>query len=464
MEGLTAKLNSNGVDWRDIITIPEFIEKLEFEDLKKVSLLNKFSRFKLNPILFTNVQFNRRNFKIYLNNSENNLLWEYFNCLAKYSSRKHIDSLDYSCYKDFKVEYALTEIRDQLNEVKHLIKNFNYSSIEDAGYYMFPILNTFKNLTSLELIYCTIPLTKFNELSNSLKKLKSIQLYHCKFIKLPADEFSLEDIQFPSKLQSLTLFECQLCSNSLLSNPYNLLFDKANSSQYEPFIIPPTSIPTLLKLVFFPNSLEDGGLNQFLKSNPQLENLRFKSCYLDQFKLDHFENTQSLKKLEFTYQYESKNTEELKIPTLSSIKELEFEAISLETMSNVQNLCLSSPKLATLSFIMVIDEDYTPILDVITNSIVPSCPSLKNLDFYIFGHSREILNFSKLVNVEVLSVEAELDTILSIEFASSNSLKSVHLIYWEDELISDTDKEKFKSLNNEWKFEFRKQHIKGYKV
>ncbi|KXN70443.1 hypothetical protein CONCODRAFT_160746 [Conidiobolus coronatus NRRL 28638] len=295
---------------------------------------------------------------------------------------------------------------------------------------MFPLLNIFKNLTSLELVYCAIPLTKFNELSSSLKKLKSIQLYYCKFIKLPVDDFTLEDIQFPSKLQNLTLFECQLCSNNLLSTPHNFLFDKTNNNQYEPFILPPTSIPTLLKLVFFPNSLEDGGLNQFLKSNPQLESLRFKSCYLDQFKLDHFKNTQSLKRLEFTYQYESKNTEELNISALNSIKELEFEAISLETMSNIQNLCLSAPNLASLSFIMCIDEDSTAIFNIIT-SITLSCLVLKNLDFYIFGHTREILDFNKLANVEVLNIEAELATILNTDFASSNSLKLVNLIYWE---------------------------------
>jgi hypothetical protein len=452
--------DSGEIKWEDILITNEFQAFLQFEDLKEISLASKLLRLKLKPKLFANIIINGKKFdRRFIN--DKNLIYEYFEFFRYIMSWKNIEEYEDSHCKELELEPAYKEFEDQVLGFKHLVKSLNLVELGRAGYYLFSLAKLFRNLNTLIILNCTVSLSGFDDLLNSLDKLASIELTYTNFTKFPTEKLKLEDIQFPKTLTNLSVHECHLGENGLLSNPYDFLFDKVYSGKINDFILPSTSIPSLKNLSFLPHYYCDNGLNEFLEANNQLEFIYFKSSTLDQVKIDYFQKSKALRKLEIVCESEVFN--EVNIPTLSSIEELEIQYLCTEVFSIIKDLCLSSENLKKLSLIFNVYDDFFNMVNRLLSDIIANSHNLKELTLWIFGDFEGAIDLKKLNNIEVLNIQANLVTLLNIEFNKSNSLKKVNLGYNETDTELGIVKEKFGKIQG-WKFDVSEGSVEGVKL
>ncbi|KXN67128.1 hypothetical protein CONCODRAFT_120917 [Conidiobolus coronatus NRRL 28638] len=449
--------NSSQINWEDVLITKEFQACLQFEDLKELSLVSKLLRSKLKPKLFSNIVLNGKLFDPCFINGKN-LIYEYFEFFRYIMSWNSIEEYEDSHCKELEVEPAYKEFEDQILGFKHLVKSFNLTELGSAGYYLLPLANSFSNLNTLKILNCTVSLSGFNDLLSSKDKLTSIELTYTNFTKLPTEKLKLEDVKFPKTLTNLYVYECHLGENELITNPYDFLFDKVYSGTTNDFILPSTSIPSLKNLSFLAPYYNDSGLNEFLGANNQLEFLHFKSSSLDQVKIDHFQKSKTLKKLEIVCESEMFN--EVNIPTLSSIEEIEIQYLRPKVFTTIKDLCLSSPNLKKLNIIFDTYDDFANMVNRLLSDVIANSHNLKELTLWIFGDFEGAIDLKKLNNIEVLNIHANLVTLLNIEFNKSNSLKRVNLGYNETDTDLDAIKEKFNMIQD-WKFEISEGSIEG---
>jgi hypothetical protein len=455
------QINSNAhmkVNWIDIINIPEFYKLLNLDNLKQVSLISKAARLKLKPKLFEFIEFNGDKFHDYFENSEN-LLCEYFN-FVQLSMDSEENQLNGYCYKDLDTGLAIKEIEDQLIKLKLLAKSFYFIDVNRVGYYLFPLVSVFDNLTVLALYNCTVPLVKFYEIVNSLPKLEGLELESTLFAKLNTEEYAIDCIKFPKTLKKLAIFDCSILSSELLSNSYNFLLDKANSGTYTDFKLPPNQIPSLYKFTYLPESFTESGFNDFLLNNPQLEIISFNSFSLNQASINNFTNFHYLRRLEVVCSLDKLS--KLNVLPLNSIKELELFSINQLVYPVIQDICLNSPNLTKLTFKFDSIREFFPVLTNALDYIISNCSNLKLFKFSIIRTFKELINLEKLGSVEVLVIESTLETIQNIQFENATNLKKVYF-YYNDFEVNNEFKTKFLEIKG-WKFWFKDGCIKGNKL
>ncbi|KXN65489.1 hypothetical protein CONCODRAFT_74255 [Conidiobolus coronatus NRRL 28638] len=331
MSELTTKESElDKVDWENVLIIKEYQKYLHITDIIEISLLSKLIRQKLKLRLFESIKFNGRQFEKYFN-SRDSLILGSFEFIKHYEMYFTVIGFDKSPYTGLKAEDALQELEDDLINVKSSVKSFEFSYTSRIGYYLFPLLYIFDNLTRLKIFDCIIPLAEFCKLLKCLK-LENLDIVDSSFTKHPNEELTTEDIRFPNTLKVLSISTCNFCSDSFLLTLQKYLFGKANCNNISDFKFPSAKIPSLVSFALKTIYSGDYGASQFLLNNPQLEHLKIESDHLDQVKFDYISKSKTIKNLELICTTIEHHQIAISTPPpkLESIKELRFYNVSDE--------------------------------------------------------------------------------------------------------------------------------------
>jgi hypothetical protein len=357
------------------------------------------------------------------------------------------------------IDQWVTSVSSSLSVYKAIVNRFNLAGVEKAGYYLLPILNIFDNLTFLRLECCDIPFMDFSNLSESLLSLEVMELVYVTFIKLSPDSISNSQFIFPQNLKSLKIYYCETSVEPVLS-PKEFLFNYSELTTATSFILPEYSVSSLKELGFFSSYGSDGGINQFIKLNPELESLIIKSHSLNYITLSLIKSLTSLKSLEMRGSV-SLNPE-AQFPTLEFINKLRFDDVSLNNIEIIKKMCLSCPNLMALNIQIVAHKNFQNTIDKHIAQISNYLPKLRFFNFIIIGNIFEKIDFSTCCWLETLVVESGQLTVLNSNFESCKKLKKVTFKSFGD-INTPEFKNKFNSIEG-WKFKFSLNIIKGYKL
>jgi hypothetical protein len=437
------------VNWFNIIINEEFQSYLDFKLIKEVSMASKIVRKKLKHILFKSlrlkpgiVKFDYNILSLALNNRSNHSKYEYGTLIQK----------NYSNIEDSFSEFVVT-----LNDIKMACKAFYLAYAANSGYYLFPIINIFTNLTDLKVIECKIPFRAFVNIGKALSNLKSINFKRVSLVKSFTDVSTLKEIAFSPNLVYLKFDSIQVIVTQLLSNSYEQLFSSENTNySYQKFILPKISVSSLKVLNFTPKGFDDRGLEEFLKVNPNLEMLII-SLY--NLKVDSSLNRLKYLSIDDKIYFDSID----KLSSLNSINTLSFTMNDYNNIGNFRNMCRLCANLVELRLLYNGSDRNSQAL--IDNFLVPALPSLielKTLQLINIPNieNAQILDFSKFTQIENL-VLISCGSALNIKFDSCESLKQFKFISFHDNFTNEY-KEKFNKYKN-WNFKFIDDIIKGYK-
>jgi hypothetical protein len=324
---------------------------------------------------------------------------------------------------------------------------------------MFPILCIFDNLKFLKLASCNIPFIRFSNLSESLFNLEAMELIYVTFVKLSSDNNSNSRFKFPQNLNSLKIFNCTTCTESVLS-PEEFLFNDGELVIVTGFLLPEYSMPSLKELEFFSNYEHDSVIKDFIELNPELESLTMKSRNLNYISLNSIKSLTNLKSLEIRGSINL--NPETQIPTLEYIKSLKFDVIIDGKYVIVAKLILSCPNLSKLHFKTFANMDFQNEIDNDITQLFNNCPNIKLFRLNIITNRFRKIKFSKFYWLETLVIESmQLDPI-DIDFESCSSLREV--ILKSIPIINTNEfKNKFNNIEG-WKFKFSSDIIKGHKI
>ncbi|KXN70573.1 hypothetical protein CONCODRAFT_17497 [Conidiobolus coronatus NRRL 28638] len=440
------------INWLNIIFSKDFLDYLELETLKEVSLTSKLVREKINPRLFKKVMLSSNIFEFEF---KDNIFIE---CINQYLYPESYNgtSIDgYNHLNSLSVENGLNDYICTLNDIKKFVKSLYYEDAKKSEYYLFPIVNIFDNLTFLRLDCCIVPFAAFYKLDETLVSLKNLEINHVTLYKLPDDNINSDQITLPSNLSCLDFRYCMLASSKLLFDPYKFILNQNLHDNCGKFNLPVISLPSLKKLAYFNYEDVYEEVESFLAINPNLESL-----IIESFDLNLIKELNSLKCLELDT-ISQLNTDS-QIPSLEYIERLSVNIVNPECYEKIKLLCLLCLNLEYLSFYMG-DSEY--VKDSIDNFLLPlasSLPLLKTLKL-VFGSSKDDLDFSMFTNIESLIIDTESFTILDLNFETCAKLKKIEFISYLGEVNTQEFKDKFDSYKN-WIFKFYSNTIKGYRI
>jgi hypothetical protein len=472
MSELIQNQNLIKFNWENILILPDFINSLPIDTLQSVSLIEKLIRYKYKSDLFESIRFNGDKFETYFNNngnSEKNLLYGYFEfdrCLDKGTE----EEFDLEPYKGLELKPALKMFESQLDEIRLYVKTVTISDACNAGYYLFPSLTSFQNLTSLRLINCTLPLIGLSNLSKTLINLESLELTISTLLRDTKQKVKLNSLKFGAKVKSIAVIDCQLASSKVLQDPQEFLFNTKNSySNVQDFVLPAISVPSLKHYSYRTIGRSDKFTNKFLAKNPQLEYLSFESSFLDQSKLDHIKSTKELRKLSITCQSHPPPNQ-FSIPKLDALNTLKFTNPNPLNYSMIEELITKAQNLKELYFTLVAvgsTDDSSPTVQRLIDSIIPRL-KLKKLHISIVGTLKQAINLNNLTNIDNLSIEGNLKSLLEVKFMNSMAFRTADLSYGKsgagDESVSLEDAKEKLEAEDGWNFTYKSGKILGNRV
>ncbi|KXN66824.1 hypothetical protein CONCODRAFT_73424 [Conidiobolus coronatus NRRL 28638] len=246
------------INWLNVISNREFKTFLDLNLVKEISMISKLMREKLKPKLFKNLILNLDIVKFESNiiTMANDKQFIYGKC-------------DYNTLREENegsVEDSLNDFIISLNDIKKFAKSFYFDYSIKAGYYLYPLIGNFNNLTELKIKLSHIPFKAFADIGKTLPNLNRLELECVDLIKSAIEVISEKDIVFPPNLSYLKIFSIYVIISTLLSDPYEYLFNtKVYPISYEYFTLSKISIPSLKRLDFIPKDKENRGLEEFLE-------------------------------------------------------------------------------------------------------------------------------------------------------------------------------------------------------
>jgi hypothetical protein len=443
--------NNLKINYLNLVTNIEFQSYLDLELLKEISMVSKLMREKLKPILFKNLRLCLESIKF-----ESNVI------SIAYENQYNFQEYDYSALREENngsIKESLNEYIIALSDIKKFTKSFYFEYNSNAGYYLYPLIKIFDNLTELNIRLCHFPFDKFINIGKTLPNLCRLELESVELVKSTSDIISESNIIFPPNLSYLRLFLIYITTSTLLSDPYEHLFNtNAYPTSYECLTLPKISIPTLKRIDFQPKGQQSHGLEEFLDINPNVESLYTRDYYLN-----ISSNLNSLKSLDnddlliLNYTDYTFN--------LSSINSLKFSTTNFNYSENIKRLCQLCPNLVNLNIrFFGKTPDFQAIID---NYLLPILSKLKHLkalaliDIHI-DMNGQILDFTKFSKIEKLKIQLMWGSAFNIKFDNCKSLKQFELISYDDNFVDDF-KKKANQYNN-WVFKFSECSIKGYKI
>ncbi|KXN64749.1 hypothetical protein CONCODRAFT_13992 [Conidiobolus coronatus NRRL 28638] len=471
--------NDKDINWLSVILNIEFQNAVLIKTLAEVSMVSKFVREKLKPVVFENIEIMSRStkfesnvlsiaieeqFKISLSDSDD-LTW----------AEERLEKIKLDCQTlnekhSSIIQDSFNEYDIALNNTKKFAKRFYLGQAKNAGYYLYPLINGFNNLTTLTIVYCNIPFTTFVEIGKTLPNLNTLDLGIVNLVKSSRDIIASSDISLPPNLTSIVIGSIQVATTDLLLYPYEYLFNNNEDNySYEHFIIPKHNLPSLKNFKYYPsfnisnNDIEENlGIEEFLAVNPKLESLDVSSYNL---KMDS-----SLNSLEYLHTDDDICFNSISnISNLDSINTLIFCLNKFEKAKNFRKLCMLCNNLVELHLYKngLFGDPQTLIDDFLTPAL-PKLSKLKTLQISGIHNDRfpKIFDFTKFSQIEELLLSG-FGSISNIKFDTCKSLKRVRFGFYDYNISEDDIKDEFKELLNkyeDWTFKHEGRIILGNKI
>jgi hypothetical protein len=463
-------MDNSKINWLNIIIIDEFLNLTDIDSLKELSLASKLVREKLKHIIFKYISITMSNFYPVYNTEYKDFFIDLF-----YSSlNSTISAENESLRKDLKLQEVISDINHSLIDIKRAVTYFNLEDVRRAGFYLFPIIYNFSNLSVLRLESCVIPFSYFSKIGVKLPNLRKIHLCTVYLVKSLSDIILPEPFIFPNNLDCLEIYHCKVINNEILPDPYDFLFSKkfTKATHYD-FKLPPISAPSLKKLHIFYNNFNDGNLNEFLTYNPTLEALTTMNFYSD-----ILDSLNSMKYLEFRYLVRFGNCNS-SLP-INSVTHLKINVVNTNYYESIKKLCLLLPNLEYINFNFSYGDTFQTTVDNFIEPILSNLAKLKTLELVVSEswssdsdvnsedgiqnnlNSREYIDLGKFSNIDTLILTCDSSTLCNLNFKNCKALKHVKLLS-NDEVNLLEFKSNFDTYKN-WKFSFIEYAVIGYKL
>jgi hypothetical protein len=254
--------NPHEINWVFILTIKEFRDYLSINDKAQLSLLNKASRAKLNPIIFKSINLRLNIVK--------------YNAFNSYSS-KGVSSLD----------QMVLNFKANCSKVKSYV---NYLTIDRLfNIYKLPSIHfIFPNLTSIKILKNSIHLSAIATSFEKLNNLKAMELDHATILNFQNSNDAEALLKLPDSLTTLKLTECYIINNNLKNDPYKGVYNFSNETITKKcFDMMDQYFPNLFSYYISGyNSIRNQRLINFMYRNPTLKTITLTRCTLDPRILD----------------------------------------------------------------------------------------------------------------------------------------------------------------------------------
>jgi hypothetical protein len=449
----------NKVNWINIIIFKNFQDYFNLKELQCLSMLSKFTRLKLNQILFNSIKLIKIRNRNY--NSEGKLIMT-FNVQSFESLNSIVvndeDEIDKSPY----IKKFISDIDSELQGIKYFVKSIFISSPWQSGYCLYPMLTSLVNLSELKIHCSIIQYSIFQKLGEYFPMLKTFKLYRITLLKNTTDKDNLNEIIFPANLSYLSIRFVEIGYINIAAEPYNIVFSDYGDFPQSKFSLPNIYLPSLKNLEFIRCSTEENGLEEFLQINPSLEQLK-----IDAFNLETSKYFNSLKSLHVENLEDANNLESL--ATCKNIKILKICIEYGNHYDKFEKICLMCPLVEFLHFDVIYHENPQEAVNTYLVPILKKLPNLKTIELLLNEYNDDYydelidINTNSLSTIEKIIFVKGCIVDLEVRFEKHHSLKEVEFrnIYF------DINKEKFleryKSYSN-WEFKFFKRKVKGYKI
>jgi hypothetical protein len=275
---------STDIDWVMVIFNSPITDYLDKYRVLGLSLTNKRIRAKLYPKLFNYMIINETvlsSFSSYFDQ------WEYF----KFDNLAYMEKLQLTINYGFSRELAFKEIQidpfieeavNTLNGTSSSMhcKALEFSNLERACYFIFPIFCNNLNLNKLILCSCDIPFIKLYNLLIKLENLEELDMRYASLILNPKEASNpLPNLQLPKSLTKLTYRYIRLgITDYPEARPLQFLRDmrgKTKRRRYrrECLNLLPQCLPNLKSLLFYNWDWNVTEFEKFLEMCPVLENV-----------------------------------------------------------------------------------------------------------------------------------------------------------------------------------------------
>jgi hypothetical protein len=440
----------NRLDWTNIFILKNFQDYFNLKDLQSLSMLSKFTRIKLNPIIFNSTRLIKYTHRGRGDKPIRVFNIKSFEMLSRIAVRDE-DEIEKSLY----IKKSLSDINSELQGIKNFVKSIYICNVKRPGYYLYPVLANFTNLSILKIHCSTIQYSIFQKLGEYFPMLKTFELYRVILSKKSTSSNNSNEIVFPINLSYLSIRCVEVTDIAILDEPYMTVY----GYDFDPrskFVLPNIHLPSLKSLQFLRCSAKETGLEEFLQTNPNLEQLSIDtfgqgtSKYFNCLKSLHVDQLENINNLENLIAYQ--NIKILKVSIAHNVYYDKFE-----------KLCLMCPSVEFLHFNIVDSENLQEAFNTYLTPILKKLPNLKIIELPLYEIYNELIDINHFSTIEKIIFETENISHLSVYFKKSRNLKEIEFRATYEDIDKEGFLEKYKSYSD-WKFEFFNQKVKGYKI
>jgi hypothetical protein len=442
----------NKIDWINIVMFKAFQDYFSLKELQDLSMLSKITRSKLSPVLFKSIRL------LYLTDQDTNMPSE--TCNVK--SFQELNSIavrdDDEIKNNLYIQNSLSNINSELQDIKNYINIASIFDLERSGRYLYSIITNFANLTVLEIHCSTIQYSIFQKLGEYFPMLKTFELCKVVLSKYSKTSNNSDEIIFPINLNRLTIWCVEETHISISDEPYSLVINDLYFDGRSEYAIPNICIPSLKNLQFLRCAAENNGLEDFLKTNHNMEQL-----HTDTFSYNVSKHLNSVKCLELAQVEMLDNLQNLAIH--QNIKTLSISFEDYDDYKNLEKLCLMCPAIEILILYNRNTDTHQEDYDIYLVPILKKLCNLKTLELLIklLDNEFELIDINHFPHIEKVIISADNFSYLKINFEVNSNLKEIEFM----PLYCEIDEVEF--LNDygsytEWEFGLSRRGISGYKI
>jgi hypothetical protein len=422
----------NKINWNIILLFQELRGYLPKNDLIQLSLANKALRQRLKPRLFYHINF------------------------IKFPA--NLDKFTY--LKDIRGEVQIkAKVKQFIAEFKTISKLVIELSIGDYFnlYFLTSAVLICNNLTLLNFNLMHIPLTTMKKVLDNCKSLESLLLQFVKVVEWSHSEFTINGLELPSTLKSLTIRSSFLERSPLENDPMTIDYIYYGRTLYISKLNLFNSKPNQLEFIELSGYGEYGitEINKFLGAQANLISLSIQGNIINQETLDILQNLTKLENFTISGSDYNTNWKAINIPSLVHLKSLKVYYPSFYTTLS-QDFVVKFPSLNSLTILY--NEEF---IDEILKH-----PGLHKLTIYYqfltkFEHELPPNNLRYL--------EIGLNSPYNISFDSLKYCKELKILkildtnheknYFKEELINY-----FKEMGDNWRVKVSSSNFTCYKL
>ncbi|KXN66817.1 hypothetical protein CONCODRAFT_20023 [Conidiobolus coronatus NRRL 28638] len=406
----------NGLDWSQVLSLKALLKLLKLEVISELSLINKYLRSKLNPLLFNHVLLNGNNLINYVGNSrESESLKVSVNKLSNYINQKEESDYDISQLKNLEIDHIINSLNSDLLRIRNHATYFKLSYLKAFGYSTMSLAYSFINLTELYVFNCSISHISIIKLGEYFKQLKILTIDQVKVISnLKKNKLTLKMINLPGTLEKLVIVNCRIVFKPLVDTIYDLA-NLSTEIELTPFdLILPINIPNLKSLKFDHIGDQEKYVRKFLQLNPQIKAIEVCPYYLDQKTLDCIAiNSSNLTELAIYGDYDSLS--ELNFPTFNYITNLSVGEFPYDSLQLSKKLISSCPNLSALTLNFKQAGIEIKPLNKFLRNFVSQINSLNEIKIMIFDYDSAKIDINCLNNITKLTIECCDESIYKIK-------------------------------------------------